>query len=371
MKNLNKNIFWCKNCLMASTRPRISFNQNGICNACTWAKKKKSINWKKKEQDFLKIIKKLKKTNKSDFDLVVPVSGGKDGSYIIHTLKNKYKLNPLAVTVHSPLRTPIGYQNLENFKKNNFNLLEISLPYETLRKLNRFSFIDHGKPTNGWTVGIYSAVIRTAIKFGINLIMYGEDGEVEYGGTTNQENLYTFSQRFLQKIYLEGKYKKMMKQIINKKDLFWWTFPKEKNLNLNLSHWSSFENWDPYKHYVVAKNFCGYEGKDEKNFGTYTNYAQNDSAWQGLHYYLMYLKFGIGRTTQDVGIDIRRGAMTRSQGLQLVRLYDGEFSHSEIEECREYFQMTNREFYKVIDKFANKKLFKKIKNKWVPKFITK
>ena len=136
----------------------------------------------------------------------------------------------------------------------NLNLLEISLPYETLRKLNRFSFIDHGKPTNGWTVGIYSAVIRTAIKFGINLIMYGEDGEVEYGGTTNQENLYTFSQRFLQKIYLEGKYKKMMKQIKNKKDLFWWTFPKEKNLNLNLSHWSSFENWDPYKHYVVAKN---------------------------------------------------------------------------------------------------------------------
>ena len=52
MKNLNKNIFWCKNCVMASTRPRISFNHKGICNGCTWAEKKKTINWKKKEEKF-------------------------------------------------------------------------------------------------------------------------------------------------------------------------------------------------------------------------------------------------------------------------------------------------------------------------------
>ena len=40
--------------------------------------------------------------------------------------------------------------------------------------------------------------------------MYGEDGETEYGGTTNQENLNTFSQKFLKKIYLEGKYNKIL-----------------------------------------------------------------------------------------------------------------------------------------------------------------
>ena len=103
-------------------------------------RKKKDNKLEKKKGNFYKILKKLRKTNKSDFDVVVPVSGGKDGSYIIHTLKNKFKLNPLAVTVHSPLRTPIGYQNLENFQKKNFHLVEISLPYETLRKLNKIWF---------------------------------------------------------------------------------------------------------------------------------------------------------------------------------------------------------------------------------------
>ena len=109
----------------------------------------------------------------------------------------------------------------------------------------------------------------------------------------------------------------------------------------------------------MAKNFCGYEGREQKILELIQITLKNDSAWQGLHYYLMYLKFGVGRTTQDVGIDIRRGSMSRSQGIQLVKLYDGEFSKSEIEECREYFQMTVKDFYKVIDKFANKKLLKK------------
>ena len=42
-------------------------------------------------------------------------------------------------------------------------------------------------------------------------------------------------------------------------------------------------------------------------------FAQNDQALYSLHAYMMYLKFGFGRATQDAGIEIRR-AMTRNQG---------------------------------------------------------
>ena len=41
-----KKIFWCKNCLNMSTRPRIEFDKKGWCNACNWVDEKK-INWKK------------------------------------------------------------------------------------------------------------------------------------------------------------------------------------------------------------------------------------------------------------------------------------------------------------------------------------
>ena len=36
----NKNLFWCSNCLNMSTRPRISFDRLGQCNACLWSEKK-------------------------------------------------------------------------------------------------------------------------------------------------------------------------------------------------------------------------------------------------------------------------------------------------------------------------------------------
>ena len=42
--------------------------------------------------------------------------------------------------------------------------------------------------------------------------------------------------------------------------------------------------------------------------------------------YLMYLKFGFGRATQDAGIEIRRGAMDRDQAINLVKLYDNKLS---------------------------------------------
>jgi len=36
-----KEIFWCKNCLNMSTRPRITFDDRGYCNACQWLEEKK------------------------------------------------------------------------------------------------------------------------------------------------------------------------------------------------------------------------------------------------------------------------------------------------------------------------------------------
>ena len=77
------------------------------------------------------------------------------------------------------------------------------------------------------------------------------------------------------------------------------------------------------------------------------------------HYntYLMYLKFGFGRATQDAGIEIRRGAMTRDQGKNLVNLYDNHYPEEFIDQYLEYFEMNMNEFNKVLDKWANKKIF--------------
>jgi hypothetical protein len=83
----------------------------------------------------------------------------------------------------------------------------------------------------------------------------------------------------------------------------------------------------------------------------------------------MYLKFGFGRCTQDAGIDIRRGALTRKQALTLVRRYDGEFPEPYVEGYLKYFRMARDEFDEVLDRWANKELFAKQNGRWVPNFV--
>jgi hypothetical protein len=82
----------------------------------------------------------------------------------------------------------------------------------------------------------------------------------------------------------------------------------------------------------------------------------------------MYLKFGFGRANQDACIEVRRGAMDRSQALNLVRMYDGLYPSELIDLYLDYYQMTSDEFEDVLDQFANKNLFEKVNGRWTPKF---
>ena len=82
----------------------------------------------------------------------------------------------------------------------------------------------------------------------------------------------------------------------------------------------------------------------ETNQGTFTNFAQNDQALYALHTYIMYLKFGFGRATQDAGIEIRRGAMTRNQAKNLVKLYDNQYPDAHIESFLEILRHIKKNF---------------------------
>ena len=83
---------------------------------------------------------------------------------------------------------------------------------------------------------------------------------------------------------------------------------------------------------------------------------------------MMYIKFGFGRATQDAGIEIRRGAMTRDQAVNLVRLYDGHYPEEYLETYLDYYQMDQNAFDAVIDRWVNKELFKKENGRWKPLF---
>ena len=360
---------YCTNCLMADTRPRISFDERGWCNACQWAEEKKNVDWSQRWRELELLCDKYR--SKDGFDCIVPVSGGKDSSYVAYMMKHKLNMHPLCVTVRPGLALDLGEKNLVNFIQSGYDHIHLTPDPDVVRALDKIGFVEDGRPQLGWQTAVQAAIFRLAQKLSIPFVMFGEDGETEYGGTKKLKEQYSYSAEDSISIYLSGHDPDKYKKFFSDKELYWFKFPTAdelRNADTCVAHWSKFEDWDPYEHYLVAKQFCGMQELEKRASATYNNFSQTDTALYNLHTWLMYLKLGFGRCTQDVGIDIRRGAMTRKQGLSLVKNFDSEPPTQFMEMYLEYFKMSQADFDLVIDKHTNKELFKKVEGKWVPIF---
>ena len=128
---------YCKNCLIPSTKPHITFNDEGICSACLSYLNRPNIDWKKREDLFLKIVDQVKKNKKkNNWDCVVPVSGGKDSTYQALKLR-ELGLNPLCVTSTTCDLSELEKKNIENLKKKGFDYIEFTSNPKVRKKLNR------------------------------------------------------------------------------------------------------------------------------------------------------------------------------------------------------------------------------------------
>ena len=104
----------CKRCILPETFPGISFDDKGICNYCNQAK---SDNTNEKtdllgKEKLLEIIKSAKK--ESEYDCVVPLSGGKDSVYVLYYAVKELGLKPVAVTYSSGYQTQMALDNIQN-----------------------------------------------------------------------------------------------------------------------------------------------------------------------------------------------------------------------------------------------------------------
>ena len=138
---------------MPSSRPRISFDTQGICNACRYQEKKAKIDWSIREKEFLEICNKFRSKD-GNYDCIVPWSGGKDSSSIAYKLKYEFKMNPLLVTFSPLIPTDIGILNRELLIKKGFDNIFLRPNQNISRYLAKRFFIERGNPKVHWDAGI-------------------------------------------------------------------------------------------------------------------------------------------------------------------------------------------------------------------------
>jgi N-acetyl sugar amidotransferase len=351
------NVTRCVNCTTVSTRPRTKFI-NGLCSACINFMERKKINWKKRENILWKICDQIRSDKDRNYDVVVPVGGGKDSSYVAWMLKNKFKMRPLSVFCEPPLMTNIGWENLKNFEDSGFDVIKI---FETkeFKKMNKITFIKEGLPQHNWLSSIYIAPLRIAKIFNIKMIMWGEEGESMYGGKDDYRD--RFNVKFeLFNIKLNNKPVSKFTKFNKKKDYFWSSISKKDYNEYNQilkCHWSFFENWDEDKHLKIAKKYMGLKYDKKKQENAINNHSHTDQKMFALHMYLAYLKFGFGRATTDTSIAIRENKLQRKKALEIVKKYDHIFPAKFLKEYCNYFEMSKSIFFKTIYNFVNKQIF--------------
>jgi N-acetyl sugar amidotransferase len=386
---LPENVVFCKRCVISNQRPSstvefthkkgenkqtIGFDDEGVCDACRFHDiKEKQIDWAKREQSLEKLLD-IHRSKDGGYDIIVPGSGGKDSAYTSHILKYKYGMNPLTVTWAPHKHTEIGRQNFQNWI--NIGGLD-NLLFTPNGRLHRYltqqAFLNLLHPFQPFIIGQRIIGPLIAAKFGIKLVMYGEN-QAEYGNNPNDNYHPTMDRKFFsvgnpKEMILGGKF---IKDIMSEKNFSLGDFapyipPSAEYLEgkgIEVHYLGYYHKWDPQECYYYSVENTGFQSNSERTEGTYSKYSSIDDQIDMFHYYTTLIKFGIGRATYDAAQEIRNGKITREEGVNLVKKFDCEFPKKYFNEFLTYIDITEKLFYETLNKFRSPHLWYQDKSEW-------
>ena len=383
---LPEKVIFCKQCVISNQRPssvvefkNINNNKNGInidkdniCDACKYSLEKNRIDWNKREIELENVLSKYRKKN--GYDCVVPGSGGKDSAYTAHVLKYKYKMNPLTVTWAPHLYTNIGWENFTNWvHKGGFDNILFTPNGKLHRVLTKLAFLNLLHPFQPFIIGQRIIGPKIASKFNIPLVIYGEN-QAEYGNNSEENfnplmNSDFFSKDSSDDIVLGGaSIKEIMQKYKFVQNDFEPYLPLDneeiKNKDIKTIYLGYFLKWDPQECFYYASENTGFKANTERTEGSYSKYSSIDDKTDPFHYFTTYIKFGLGRASYDAAQEIRNDKIDRQEGINLVKRYDDEFPRKYFKDFLEYIDITEKDFWKNIDRFRSPHLWEKREDKW-------
>jgi N-acetyl sugar amidotransferase len=351
---------------MPHTKPDLHIDEEGVCNACRSYERRKEVDWDQRKNDLQTLLEKYRQHG-SNWDCIVPVSGGKDSTYqVIRMLQ--LGLNPLCVTSTTCDLSDIGRRNIKNLQRLGVDHVEFSPNPLVRAKLNRIGLTEVGDISWPEHVGIFTIPVRAAVQYNVPLIVWGENSQNEYGGPAAATEDNTLTRRWLEEFGgLLGLRVSDMSEAygIEQRHLLPYQYPSDEDLKrvgvtgLFLGHYLP---WDGLSNALIAQA-NGFITCDEPVEGSMVNYENLDNHQTGIHDYFKYLKFGFSRATDIACLHVRRGRITRQDALEIVKSRDGKFPWSylgkPLAEILEPLEMTTEEFVKICDRFTNKKIFKR------------
>ncbi|MCG2616076.1 N-acetyl sugar amidotransferase [Terrimonas sp. NA20] len=372
---------YCKKCVYpASSAVPLAFDEDGICSGCRTSSQSISIDWNRRQKLFERLIEDYRSKDGSNYDCIIPVSGGKDSYWQIHIIKS-YGLNPLLVTYHGNNYTPTGMKNLLNMREAfGCDHIFFTPSIDVLKAMNRLGQVIMGDMNWHAHAGIFTYPIRVAVQQNVPLMIWGEHGFMDLGGMHSYNDLVEFTYRYRHEHCLRGyewtdfvdaaaKYGEK----IEKKDMFTWMYPSDEEIErvgVRGIYISNFFKWDANSHGPLMKEKYGFLEAEEPFERTYRTMSNLDDMHEnGIHDYMKFVKFGYGRASDHVCKDIRAGLMTREEGVKIIQERDPVKSR-DLQRWLKYVGWSEEKFDYEADRFRDPRVWWIQEGLWYKNDIT-
>jgi N-acetyl sugar amidotransferase len=347
----------CTKCVLPETHETIMFNATGVCNICQQQEHKQTqIDWADRKKDLTHLIESFR--GKHDYDCIVPFSGGKDSTWTLYYLMKEYGVKPLVVRFdHGFLRPNIQENTIRVLRKLGADFHHFTPNWKVVQKLMLQTFLEKGDFCWHCHTGIFSYPMWVAVRYHVPLIFWGEPS-AEY------TSYYSYDQpeevdekRFNRFVNLGITAEDMFVRLagaVDERDLKPFSYPPLKELrriNYRSVCLGSYIAWDVKRQSQIIQDELGWEGDEVENVPPEYNYEKIECYMQGVRDYIKYIKRGYTRPSHLASIDIRHHRLTREDGLELIKGYEGKRPPS-LDLFLNFIGLTEEEFVEIASSHA-------------------
>jgi N-acetyl sugar amidotransferase len=327
----------CNQCVMDTTDPEISFDEEGVCNHCKGFFLRVAEELRSKDPDQLQeLIADIKSSGEGkQYDCIVGVSGGVDSTYVCF-LANRYGLRPLAVHLDNGWNSELAVRNIElTLEKLSIELFTHVTDWEEFRDV-QLSLWKSGVPNIEAVTDhcINTLLIKVASKFGVKHVLSGNNIATE-GILPRSWGYDNRDWKFIKSIQKQfGTMSTASLPHMNLANAVYYLIFKKIKF-VRLLDYIDFSKEDACQQLEAELGWKPYVFKHGESIFT--------RFFQGV---ILVDRFGIDKRKAHYSSLICSGQMTRNDAMSLLEQppYEGQQREADLEFVLKKFQLTREEF---------------------------
>lgn len=356
---------YCTRCLYPENHPLgIVFDQEGVCSGCRVHEEKDEINWDERIKKLETILVDYRAKKRSIYDCVIPVSGARDSYFIVHIVKNIFKMHPLLVNYNNQYNSPVGIRNL-SYLRTIFgcDLISQNVSPYLAQEITRETLHLMGSMYWHCLAGGTVFPVHIAVKFKIPLIIWGVHQGCDQVGMFSHFDEVEMTRKYRKEhdlLGFEAEDLVRLSSTLRMEDLEPFKYPHDSEIaavGVRGIYLSNYIRWDSKAQHEKMMDLFGYKSAIQQR--TFDTYNDVDSVhYSGIHDYIKFLKFGFGKVTDHACREIRLKRLTREEGIDLVHRFQTVYPR-DLNLLLHWLGMDELDFWQEVNRFRDQRIWEK------------